>query len=214
MKTYTFPLILFLATFGIGTGIYKLLEPSLSHDLLGILFRIFLGVFFIIFTINFVKNNKTLFKFSKITKEQIGLTILLSSLFAVNNYFHAEYNTRVEYMSNSNIYLVLVGFIVNSIFEEFTYRGFIQGYVNQNFTTLKSPISKGNIFASTLMLITHFGFFWAMDLIFAITGLILVLLFSLTAGYIRDKGGSIWFLIILHTFINGIHVLMNLEHYL
>jgi membrane protease YdiL (CAAX protease family) len=40
-----------------------------------------------------------------------------------------------------------------------------------------------------------------------------VLIFSLTAGFIRDKGGSIWFLIILHTIINSIHVMMNLEHY-
>ena len=78
---------------------------------------------------------------------------------------------------------------------------------------IKYPISQGNLFTSTLMLISHFGFFTVMDLAFAISGLVLVFIFSLAVGYIRDRGGSIWLLIIIHTIANGIHLLFNLEHY-
>lgn len=103
--------------------------------------------------------------------------------------------------------------MVNSFFEEFAYRGFIQGYVNQKTEEMQMPLSQGNLFASFLMLSTHLGFFMVMDAFFAVTSLILVLLFSLTAGYLRDKGVSIWWLIVFHTVVNGVHVIFNLGHY-
>lgn len=212
MKKYGFPLLLSALAFGIGASFYKLLEPNLSKELLSLMFRAILGVVFLIFTLKFVKT-RNLFKFTKITKEQIGLILLLCILFVLNNYFLSTYSTKVSFLTNSNLSLVLLGFIVNSFFEEFAYRGFIQGYVNQNLSRIKSPISQGNVLASGIMLLTHLGFFVVMDTLFAITALVLVLLFSLSLGYIRDKGGSIWLLIIIHTLVNGIHILMNLEHY-
>lgn len=213
MKRYGFPLVLFGLTMGIGTGIFKLLESDLNYDHLRWIFRIVLGGAFAVYTLKFVQKQDNLFRFTKITKEQIGLILFLSSLFIVNNYFLANYATKVEFMNNTNFSLVLWGFLVNSFFEEFAYRGFIQGYVNQSTQRITIPISQGNVLASSLMLISHFGFFFVMDTVFAITGLILVLIFSLTLGYIRDKGGSIWLLIGIHTWMNFIHLLMNLKHY-
>lgn len=213
MKRYGFPLVLFGLTMGIGTGIFKLLESDLNYDHLRWIFRIVLGGAFAVYTLKFVQKQDNLFRFTKITKEQIGLILFLSSLFIVNNYFLANYATKVEFMNNASFSLVLWGFLVNSFFEEFAYRGFIQGYVNQNTQDITIPISQGNVLASSLMLLSHFGFFFVMDTVFAITGLILVLIFSLTLGYIRDKGGSIWLLIGIHTWMNCIHIMMNLEHY-
>lgn len=213
MKPYVFPLILFLAALGFGAIIYILLEPHLIRECLGLITRIVLSLVFLIFIIKYVNNRSELFQFGKITKVQIGLVISLFILFIINNYFHSIYSTNVDYMKNSVLGLVIIGFIINSFFEEFAYRGFIQGYVNQSSRIIKLPLSRGNLFASSLMLITHLGFFAVMDTLFAITGLLLVGIFSLVLGYMRDKGASIWFLIIVHTAVNFIHLFINLNHY-
>jgi membrane protease YdiL (CAAX protease family) len=214
MKKYGFPILLFGSTLGLGASLYKLLEPSVNKEGLGLLLKLFLGVLFVIYTLRFVRDKKVLFRFGRFSKEQLGLILFLAALFVLNNYFLAAYGTEVDFMNNNNFKLVILSFIVNSFYEEFAYRGFIQNYVNQNTQVIKSPISIGNLLASGLMTITHFGFFWVMDTVFATTGVALVLIFSLTAGFIRDKGASIWLLIIIHTIMNGIHVVMNLEHYI
>lgn len=213
MKRYLFPLILFLIAQGFGIILYKLSEPFLTKEYSSIGMRLVVGIAFFIFIIKYLKNKRELFEFGKIFKGQLWLTLLLFSLFAINNYFLSSYSTNVEFMKNSVIELVIVGFIVNSFYEEFAYRGFIQGYVNQSSRIVKTPLSKGNLFASSLMLISHFGFFAVMDTLFAITSLLLVGIFSLVLGYMRDKGASIWFLIIIHTTVNFIHLIINLNHY-
>jgi membrane protease YdiL (CAAX protease family) len=213
-KKFLFPFILFLLSNGFGVILYMLLDAHVEKEFLQIGFRLFLAITFLTYTILYVKNKAGLFKFSKITRRQLSLSTVLIVAFAINNYFHSIYSKEVEYMHNSGISLVLIGFVVNSFFEEFAYRGFIQNYINERSSLVKSPISQGNIFASILMLVSHFGFFTVMDTVFATTGLILVLLFSLIAGYLRDLGASIWYLIILHTLVNMVHLLINLEHYL
>lgn len=212
MKKYFFPLLIFALIQGVGVLLYKGLEPFLDQQYQGLLMRTFLGISFLILTIQFIKDKKTLFQFGKIQSIYIYVTLPVLALFVINNYLLAQYATDTAFMASTSLALVIIGFIINSFYEEFTYRGFIQNYVNQD-QKMNSPISQGNLFASTLMLISHFGFFTVMDLAFAISGLVLVFIFSLAVGFIRDRGGSIWFLIIIHTIANGIHLLFNLEHY-
>lgn len=212
-KRYTFPLVLFLISKAFGVLVYFALEPFLAEEPLSIVMRIVLGTAFFVFTHKFLKDKKELYKFRKISKVQLGLICSLFLLFALNNYFMSHYATKTDFMSGGVIGLIVIGFIVNSFYEEFAYRGFIQSYVNENTKAVKSPISQGNIMASVLMLISHFGFFVVMDIFFAITGLLLVLVFSLCMGYIRDKGGNIYLLIVVHTMVNFIHLLMNIQHY-
>lgn len=211
-KPYLFPLLLFVVSHGLGVVLFKALEPYLIHDALRLVMRIVLSVLFFFFLVKYVQSKTGLFRFGSITKSQVSITLLLCFLFAGNNYLLANYAIKASFMENEFFSIVLVQFVVNSFYEEFTYRGFIQGYVNQHVGT-KFPLSKGNLFASALMLLTHTGFFVVMDLFFAITGLILVVIFSLLAGYMRDRGASIWFLIVLHTLVNAIHILINLKHY-
>lgn len=116
-------------------------------------------------------------------------------------------------MQNRVLIFTIINYGINSFFEEFAYRGFIQGYVNKYTQQPKKTISQGNWFATLLMLITHFGFFVIMDTLFAITGLILVFVYSLTAGYLRDRGVPIFWLIVLHTIVNLIHLFFNFKHY-
>ncbi len=214
MKKYVFPLGLYLVTLMFGLVIYKMLEPYLIREWLSLITRAVLALAFLTFIIKYVKNSNDLFQLEKISKVHIGLVLFLFSLFAINNYFYSVYSTNMDYLKTSALDLVIVGFIVNSFFEEFAYRGFLQGYVNQNSRTLRQPISRGNLFASSLMLISHLGFFTVMDTLFAITGLLLVFVFSLVLGYMRDQGASIWFLIIVHTVVNFIHLIINLHHYI
>lgn len=213
LKPYVFPLVLFLVALGFGATLYIFLEVYLTKECAALILRVILSTVFFILIINYIPDTNSLFKFGPITKSQIGLALFLCLLFAINNYFHALYSTNTEYMDNSVFGFVVIGFVVNSFYEEFAYRGFIQGYVNQNLIKTKQPISQGNLFASVLMSITHLGFFVVMDTLFAITGLILVFIYSLITGYMRDKGASIWLLIIIHTAINFIHVILNWEHY-
>jgi len=160
-----------------------------------------------------VHNKTSLLRFGKLSKTQLILVFAVVLLFVINNYFLSRYSSNFGFVRDGGVLLVIVGFIINSFYEEFAYRGFIQNYVNQYQSKHSYLISKGNLFASTLMTLSHIGFFKVMDTTFAITGLSLVLIYSLAMGYIRDKGGSIWFLIIVHTIINFIHLLVNIENY-
>ena len=212
-RSYLFPLGVFLITLAFGVGLYTLLTPMITEEMPRVVMKAIFGIVYIVLTIKYIRDTDELFCIDCITRQQILWSAFLIVLFGINNYFHSNYSTQTEYMHNSSIGLVLMGFVVNSFYEEFAYRGFIQGYVNQSFPQTRSPISQGNWFASLLMLITHLGFFAVMDTLFAITGLLLVFVFSIIAGYIRDKGASIWLLIILHTAVNAVHIMLNWQHY-
>lgn len=68
---------------------------------------------------------------------------------------------------------------------------------------IKTPLSKGKLIAGGLMLVSHIDF--------AVSSLLLVMIFTLVARYIGDKGGSICFLIILKHFANFIHLILALN---
>lgn len=213
MKKYTIPLLLFLLVGGLGVVLYKLFDLYFSKELSSILLRLLWAATYILFTLKLVQDKTSLLRFNKLTKEQLIVTFIIFLLFGINNYFLNKYSSNFDFIRDGGIFLVTVEFIVNSFYEEFAYRGFIQNYINQNNSKPSTPLSKGNLFASSLMTVSHIGFFNIMDTTFAFTGILLVIVFSLTMGYIRDKGGSIWFLIIVHTIVNFIHLFFNLENY-
>ena len=213
MKKYIIPFLLFLIVGGLGVVLYNLFELYFNKELSSILLRLIWTATYILFTLKLVQDKTTLLRFSKLTKDKLILTSIIILLFGINNYFLSRYSSNFDFVRDGGIFLVIIGFIVNSFYEEFAYRGFIQSYVNQNQSKPSMPLSQGNLFASTLMTVSHLGFFKVMDMTFAVTGILLVLVFSLTMGYIRDKGGSIWFLIIVHTIVNFIHLLFNIENY-
>lgn len=193
--------------------LYKILEPQFGSETASILFRLFLSWVFITLTLKLTRPKNGFWKLHRLTRVQIGLSLTVLLLFALNNYLYTLFRNSSYFAQNAPIYIVLIGYVVNSFFEEFAYRGFVQQYINQNLTKPGSPLSQGNIFASVLMTATHVGFFQVMDPVFASSSVFLVLLFSLTMGYLRDKGSSIWFLIIIHTMVNIIHLLLHINSY-
>ena len=102
---------------------------------------------------------------------------------------------------------------MTSIGEEFMYRGFIQSYTNQSLPSNTKTLSQGNLYATLFFTLGHVAFYTVMDPIFATTGLLLVVVFSLSAGYIRDKTGSLIWPIIIHILCNWIHVVLHLQHF-
>ena len=214
MKKYLFPLILFASTYLIGIIFYEEIKIHFNKEITTTILKLALGFAFYIYTIKFIKNRKKLFKITQIRKNEIWLFLFLATLFIINNYFISVYSSKTEYMKTRVIGIVILNYILNSFFEEFAYRGFIQSYVNQNSEKIRKPISQGNLFASILMIFPHLGFLTIMDTLFAITSLILVIIFSLILGYLKDNGMSIWKLIIIHTLINFIHLIINIKHYI
>ena len=214
MRKYLFAFLLFSIPIGVGIGLNIVLDSVISKDDLKLIHRALMSLLFLILILKFIKYNVFKIRMNLELNRGIALALGVLTLFAVNNYLLAKYATQVAFMYTDSLKLVMVGFVFNSFYEELAYRGFLQGYINQNVDKVYSPISQGNLFSSLIMLATHFGFFIIMDTVFAITGLILVLIYAFTAGYLRDKGFSIWFLILFHTLVNFIHVFMNLEHYL
>lgn len=214
MKKYLFAFLLFSIPIGVGIVLNISLDSILSNEYLKLIHRALMSILFLILILKFIRYNVFKVKVNSEMRKGVILVLGVLALFAVNNYFLSKYATHVAFMYTDSIELVLIGFVFNSFYEELAYRGFLQGYINQRVTKTNYPISQGNLFSSFIMLATHFGFFVIMDTFFAITGLILVLIYALVAGYLRDKGFSIWFLILFHTLVNFIHVFVNLEHYL
>mgnify|MGYP003880733165 FL=1 len=194
--------------------LYKLFEIPFGSEISSIIFRFSVGLMFISLTLKLTKPKDGFWKFQRLTQEQVGFTFLILLLFALNNYLHTQYGNSSFFAQNVAVSLVVFGYLVNSFFEEFAYRGFIQGYVNQKLAAPFTPLSQGNLFASFLMTATHVGFFQVMDFVFAFSSVFLVLLFSLIMGYLRDKGCSIWFLIVIHTMVNIVHLLFHIDQYM
>lgn len=214
-RPFLFPILCYVALQATGVLLVLFLSLWIDREFAGLSMRVCIALFTLILIKRHIRNSKLLFKWDRPKKEALLLVLFLLSLFALNNYFLANYSENVSFMKGSSLTIILVGFLVNSFYEEFIYRGLIQSYVNQNVVTCnKSIISRGNIVASILMLVSHVGFFMVMDLLFAITGLLLVFVFSVTTGYLRDKGASLWFVVIVHTLANFIHLAINLQHYL
>jgi len=145
-------------------------------------------------------------------KIQLLLCLFTPALFFLHNYFLVRQAAENGLAANLQqpLYLTLFAFALSSLGEEIVYRGFIQTYINDNIGTGRYEISRGNRYASLLMVISHVGFFAVMDIFSAITALLLVGLFSFVAGFIRDRTGSILIPVILHILVNYVHVFTQL----
>jgi hypothetical protein len=73
---------------------------------------------------------------------------------------------------------------MTSIGEEMIYKKNIQSYTNQCLpsNTKTKILSQGNLYATFFFILAHLGFYAIMDPIFATTGLVLVIILSLSAG--------------------------------
>ena len=102
---------------------------------------------------------------------------------------------------------------ISSAAEEVMYRGFIQSYTNQCLPSNTKNLSQGNLYATFFFFLGHIGFYTVMDPVLATTSLLLAVIFSLSAGYIRDRTGSLILPIIIHILCNYIHLLMHVYHF-
>jgi membrane protease YdiL (CAAX protease family) len=215
MKKYVYVLIFYIITIVFYALFYRVISQSYTGEFIPIVGKSIFILLFLYLIVRFVKDKKRLFGLYVITKGHAFLTIILLFLFAINNYFMSIYPTNIYQEKEKGVFwIIILSFVVNSFYEELMYRGVIQNYINQNTKIKKIPISKGNLFASILMFLTHLGFFTVMSPLFAITSLLLVFVFSLIMGVMRDEGMNIWLLIVIHTLVNTVHVLLNINHYI
>lgn len=203
MKRYLIALLTFLIAFGIASATYKLLDSFIDENINSLIHRLTLLTFAIFFMVFFkvgLKQTNTLRNLALIDFIFIGFVL---TLFMLNNFFAKDLGT--EFMYRSIWGLTFLKLTVSSIVEEFFYRGFIQSYINEGQTLNKLKFSNGNIFATVLMTLTHVGFFTIMTPVFAITSIILVMLFSLTAGHLRERTNGLLIPISFHLTVNYLH---------
>ncbi|MGH1335502.1 MAG: CPBP family glutamic-type intramembrane protease [Aureispira sp.] len=151
-----------------------------------------------------------------INRKHFFLFLGVACLFLVNNSLSAVYSSDAaafnqEIYTNLGIYFLLITF--SSTWEELLYRGAVQSYIDTHHTSLSSSveqqgfyISYGNKWATLLMFARHLGFFLVFDFAFALTGLLLVLVFSLVAGWMRSTTRSLILPILLHCCCNYIYL--------
>lgn len=207
LSKYKLYFIYYLLIFPLSYGTYALFYKYLYIPHIPIV-QIFLALISTIFIIKFGKNWKIFNKIKNII-EILLLTFVLIFLFAVNNYLIINYDTLVPWKTKYleySISPILISYILSSTSEEIIYRGFIQNFINDKIGTKKNKvISSGNWIATSIMTLIHIGFFAYFNLIFAITSIILVFIFSLITGYIMDKSKNIIIPIIIHILVNFIH---------
>ncbi|MFA7444348.1 MAG: CPBP family intramembrane glutamic endopeptidase [Flavobacteriaceae bacterium] len=198
-KIYTNVLLVFFAVFSLMALIHIVLN-HFDTTSIGILkgFIVLTGGLVGLYV--FVKQ-KNLLKIEKVNVSDIFIIVFLLGLFVINNLIFDTNSFGYKGIS----FLLLLDFTIISIGEELFYRGFVQTYINEN-TINKKMISNGNIFATILMTLTHIGFFSVLSPLFATTSLLLVIIFSLTAGYFRDKTKGIIIPVIVHLLVNLSHL--------
>lgn len=206
-RIYLFVLFLFIITIGFSVFIYLVLGSYLDEIYNGIIRNIITLTIFLFLIYYFSKGNWELLKYIKIEKQHYFLISLLFGLFALNNLLMIKYDNGLNY--SGMVGLTALSLTIGSINEEVIYRGFIQTFINKYTSNKNLSISKGNIFATILMTLTHLGFFTIMQPLFAFSSIILVTVFSLSVGYLRDKQQSILLPILVHILINYLHLLIQ-----
>lgn len=203
MKRYLIALLIFAIAFGTASMVYKLLGSFYDEDINSLIHRLVVLVFAVVFMVLFRVGVKQTNDLGNLSLTDFLIVVLILVLFGVNNVFSKELGTEFGY--KAMVTLTLIKLTVNSIAEEFMYRGFIQSYINEGQAESRLMISKGNIYSTVLMTLTHIGFYMIMAPIFATTSLILVVLFSLTAGHLREKTDGLLIPILLHLAVNYLH---------
>lgn len=185
-----------------------------NSDVTNIIFRVsvsFVFILYILYYKSYKLYNIISFNLASII---IGLTIV--GLFVINNLIMVYFDFRIDYESNpQNLKYELLRITISSICEEIIYRGFIQNYINLNVKNQQNKIlTKGNFFATILMLVTHLGFFLLFPFTFALSSLLLIVIFSLGVGYLMDNTKNILIPILIHITVNLTHIFIHLKFHL
>ena len=212
---FVFPLVVYIILYAITVPFVLLTKPYLIPDVVSIIHKLSVIAIFLVLIIKYIKNRKALFKLPKLSAQIVVLILVLFALFATNNYLLSNYSTDYSYLDLGTTTLALSVFAmtISSTAEEVMYRGFIQSYTNQALPPNPKIFSLGNLYATFFFFLGHIGFYTVMDPLFATTGLLLVIVFSLSVGYIRDKTGSLIWPIIIHILCNYIHLALNSQHF-
>lgn len=212
---FVFPLVVYIILYAITIPFMYLVEPYLIPDVITIIHKLIIIAVFLVLIIKYVKKRKGLFKLPKPSTQIVTLILVLFALFATNNYLLSNYSRNYSYLDLGTTTLALSVFAmtISSTAEEVMYRGFIQSYTNQALPPNPKIFSQGNLYATFFFFLGHVGFYTIMDPIFATTSLLLVVIFSLSTGYIRDKTGSLIWPIIIHILCNYIHLALNSQHF-
>lgn len=214
-KRFTFPLLVYIVMYAFTVPFILLVKPYWIPDVISIVHKLAVSAVFLYLISKYIKNSKELFRIPKPSIQIIALIIGLFTLFAINNYFLANYSTNYNYLDleTTTLSLSILSITISSTAEEILYRGFIQSYTNQSLPPNTKTLSQGNLYATFFFILAHIGFYGVMDPIFATTSLLLVVIFSLSVGYIRDKTGSLLWPIIIHILCNYIHLIINAPHF-
>jgi membrane protease YdiL (CAAX protease family) len=207
MRRYLIALLTFLIAFGIASATYKLLDSFIDENINSLIHRLILLTFAIAFMIFFKVGLKQTNKLSKLEPIDFFVIGLILVLFGLNNILAKQSGT--EFFYETILGLTFLKLTINSIAEELIYRGFIQTYIDEGQTKYKFMVSYGNLFATILMTLTHVGFYLIMTPLFATTSIILVMLFSLIAGHLRDKTNGLILPILLHLTVNYLHLFIQ-----
>jgi len=214
-KRFTFPLLVYIIMYAFTVPFILLVKSYWIPDVISIVHKLAISAVFLYLISKYIKNSKELFRIPKPSVKIVALALVLFSLFAINNYFLSNYSTDYSFLDleTSTVSLFILSMTMTSIAEEILYRGFIQSYTNQSLSPNTKTLSQGNLYAAFFFFLGHIGFYGIMDPIFATTGLLLVTIFSLSVGYIRDKTGSLIWPIIIHILCNYIHLALHLHHF-
>lgn len=212
LRSYALALIVFAIVFGLSVLLRNFTFNVLGELTSGIIFRVFLLTGFAIAIIITGKGKWKLLYVHNLNRKEILLSVGVMGLFLINNLLMVKYGNKISYPSlgTAAFYLTIVQFLIGSVGEEVIYRGFIQTYINNRALSKLLPISEGNIFAGTLMTLTHLGFFMIMPTAFAVSSVLLVFIFSLSAGYLKDETGGIIAPVLLHLLCNAVHLLIHI----
>lgn len=212
---FVFPLVVYVSLYAITVPFVLLTKPYLIPDVSSIIHKLAVIAIFLVLIIKYINNSKVLFKLPKPSVRVVTLILILFALFATNNYLLSNYSRDYSYLDlgTTTLALSILAMTISSTAEEVMYRGFIQSYTNQFLPSNTKTLSQGNLYATFFFFLGHIGFYTVMDPLFATTGLLLAVIFSLSVGYIRDKTGSLIWPIIIHILCNYIHLALNSQHF-
>ncbi|GGE58090.1 CPBP family intramembrane glutamic endopeptidase [Priestia taiwanensis] len=123
----------------------------------------------------------------------LAFSLLLGLYFTFNVYIvnNQSFNFHLS-LSNYINGILLVG-----ITEEIVFRGFVLQELNKRLSFWKA-----NVITSLLFLIIHYGIWLHDGVFFAIGSHIYIFLVGLFFGFVFKKSGSLWAVVILHSFHN------------
>lgn len=215
LKPYLLTLCLFVVANLVALLFRQLVGTYTDEELvLGILHRIILTIITLAYLCYYRKRIGDFFSTKPIKIQPVLVIIGLLGLFSVNNLVMVSVasNDNFEYIQEikHNFPLFFTSITLGSIYEELMYRGFIQSYIDRFYPRKYKGLTAGNLFASSIMLLTHIGFFMVWSPLMATFSFLLVLIFSLSVGYIKTTLNSIWIVILIHLACNYIHTAIHL----